>query len=117
MIAGELERLSALIARLLAPNPSPMTLTGTNTYLVGREEIAVIDPGPDLPEHVDAIVRALEGLGRPAISLVTHHHGDHLPAAVRLRDRLGVPIGAAPQPPGSSRAPAPEGNASLVKIR
>src|SRR5919206_4381417 len=102
-MAAELERLSTLIARLLAPNPSPMTLTGTNTYLVGRTEIAVVDPGPDLPEHVDAIVEALAELGRPAISLVTHHHGDHLPAAMRLRDRLGTPIGGHPDLPGVDR--------------
>src|SRR6476646_18962 len=92
MTPGVPERLSPLVVRLLAPNPSPMTLTGTNTYLVGQAEVAVIDPGPDLTEHVDAIVEALERLGRPAISLVTHHHGDHLLAAVRLRDRLGTPI-------------------------
>jgi glyoxylase-like metal-dependent hydrolase (beta-lactamase superfamily II) len=89
---GELELVSPLVARVLAPNPSPMTLTGTNTYLVGRTEVAVIDPGPDLPEHVEAIVDGLRRLGRPAIALVTHHHDDHLPAARRLRERLGMPI-------------------------
>jgi glyoxylase-like metal-dependent hydrolase (beta-lactamase superfamily II) len=98
-----LERLTDLIARLLAPNPSPMTLTGTNTYLVGKSEIAVIDPGPDLPEHIEAIVQALETLGKPAISLVTHHHGDHLPAAIRLRERLGVPVGGHPDLPDVDR--------------
>jgi glyoxylase-like metal-dependent hydrolase (beta-lactamase superfamily II) len=80
------------VALVLAPNPSPMTLTGTNTYLIGRDEIAVVDPGPDLPEHVDAIVENLGRLGKPAIALVTHHHDDHLPAARRLRERLGMPI-------------------------
>jgi glyoxylase-like metal-dependent hydrolase (beta-lactamase superfamily II) len=103
-MAAELERLTPLVGRLLAPNPSPMTLTGTNTYLVGQAEVAVIDPGPDLPEHVDAIVAALERLGRPAISLVTHHHGDHLPAAIRLRERLGVPVGGHAELPGVDRA-------------
>src|SRR3954454_5661050 len=108
MTPGVPERLSPLVARLLAPNPSPMTLTGTNTYLVGLTEVAVIDPGPDLPEHIDAIVAALEQLGRPAISLVTHHHGDHLPAAVHLRERLGVPIGGHADLPGVDRALARE---------
>jgi len=102
-MAAELERLTPSIGRLLAPNPSPMTLTGTNTYLVGQTEIAVIDPGPDLPEHVDAIVEALRLLGKPAISLVTHQHGDHLPAAIRLRERLGVPVGGHPALPDVDR--------------
>ena len=92
MRPGECERLSPLVARVLAPNPSPMTLTGTNTYLIGQAEVAVVDPGPDLPEHVEAIIDRLRALGKPAIALVTHHHDDHLPAARRLRERLGVPI-------------------------
>ena len=115
-MAGELERLSARIARILAPNPSPMTLTGTNTYLVGQTEIAVIDPGPDLPEHVEAIVAALRQLGRPAISLVTHRHDDHLPAARRLRERLDVPIGGHPDLPGVDRQLAHEDIVSLEGV-
>jgi glyoxylase-like metal-dependent hydrolase (beta-lactamase superfamily II) len=103
-MGADLERLSPLVGRLLAPNPSPMTLTGTNTYLIGQAEVAVIDPGPDMPEHIDAIVTALEALGRPAISLVTHHHGDHLPAAIRLRERLGVPVGGHAELPDVDRA-------------
>lgn len=91
-MSGERERLTPLVARVLAPNPSPMTLTGTNTYLIGQAEVAVVDPGPDLPEHVEAIVENLRLLGRPAVALVTHHHDDHLPAARRLRERLGMPI-------------------------
>ena len=91
-MSGEAEQLSPLVSRVLAPNPSPMTLTGTNTYLVGRDEVAVIDPGPDLPEHVEAIIDNLKRLGKPAVALVTHHHDDHLPAARRLRERLGMPI-------------------------
>jgi glyoxylase-like metal-dependent hydrolase (beta-lactamase superfamily II) len=116
-MAAELERLSPLVGRLLAPNPSPMTLTGTNTYLIGRAEVAVIDPGPDLPEHVDAIVAALEALGRPAISLVTHHHGDHLPAAIRLRERLGVPVGGHAELPGVDRALAHDDLVILADAR
>lgn len=102
MIA-EAERLSPLVARVLAPNPSPMTLQGTNTYLVGLTEVAVIDPGPDLPEHVDAIVESLRRCGTPAYSVVTHHHEDHLPAARRLRERLDVPIVGHPDLPGVDR--------------
>lgn len=99
-MAGDAEQLSPLVALVLAPNPSPMTLTGTNTYLVGRAEVAVIDPGPDLPEHVEAIIDNLRRLGKPAIALVTHHHDDHLPAARRLRERLGMPIAGHPDLPG-----------------
>jgi glyoxylase-like metal-dependent hydrolase (beta-lactamase superfamily II) len=103
IVSGESERLSPLVARILAPNPSPMTLTGTNTYLIGQAEVAVVDPGPDMPEHVEAIVEALKQLGRPAVALVTHHHEDHLPAARRLRERLGIDIAGHPNLPGVSR--------------
>jgi glyoxylase-like metal-dependent hydrolase (beta-lactamase superfamily II) len=102
-MSGERERLSPLVARILAPNPSPMTLTGTNTYLIGQAEIAVVDPGPDLPEHVEAIVEGLKQLGKPAVALVTHHHEDHLPAARRLRERLGIDIAGHPTLPSVSR--------------
>jgi glyoxylase-like metal-dependent hydrolase (beta-lactamase superfamily II) len=102
-VTAEAERLTPLVARVLAPNPSPMTLTGTNTYLVGRAEVAVVDPGPDLPEHVEAIIHSLRLLGRPAVSLVTHHHDDHLPAARRLRERLNMPIAGHPELPGVDR--------------
>lgn len=93
---ASLEELEAGIARLLAPNPSPFTYTGTQTYFVGREEVAVIDPGPDLPEHVDAIVAALAG--RPLVAILcTHTHRDHSPAAAPLAERTGAPIvGCAP---------------------
>jgi glyoxylase-like metal-dependent hydrolase (beta-lactamase superfamily II) len=102
-VSGESERLSPLVARILAPNPSAMTLTGTNTYLIGLAEVAVVDPGPDLPEHVEAIVEGLRLLGRPAVALVTHHHDDHLPAARRLRERLGIEIAGHPDLPSVTR--------------
>ena len=98
------EPISERVARILAPNPSPMTLTGTNTYLVGSgDTLAVVDPGPDLPEHLDAIVAAVEARGTLTVSLVTHHHDDHLPAARRLRERLGVPIAGHADLPGVDR--------------
>ena len=101
MVAGE--QVLASVRRLLAPNPSPMTLSGTNSYLVGRGEVVVVDPGPDLPEHVDALVAAAATLGRLAYSVVTHHHADHLPAAARLRERVGSPIVGHPDLPGVDR--------------
>lgn len=82
--------------RLLAPNPSPFTYTGTETYLVGRGEVGVIDPGPDIAEHVEAILAATEGERISAI-LCTHTHRDHSPAARRLQAATGAPIvGCAP---------------------
>src|SRR3954471_21947472 len=114
MTPGELERLSPLVARILAPNPSPMTLTGTNTYLIGQAEVAVVDPGPDLPEHVDAIVEGLKKLGGPAVALVTHHHDDHLPAARRLRERLGIDIAGHPDLPSVSRPLAHQDRLTLA---
>jgi glyoxylase-like metal-dependent hydrolase (beta-lactamase superfamily II) len=80
-----------------------MTLTGTNTYLIGQAEVAIVDPGPDLPEHVEAIVAGLKVLGKPAVALVTHHHDDHLPAARRLRERLGIEIAGHPDLPSVTR--------------
>ena len=85
------EQLEAGIARLLAPNPSAFTYTGTQTYFVGTDEVAVIDPGPDLPEHLDAIVAAIGGRPVAAI-LCTHTHRDHSPAAAPLAARTGAPI-------------------------
>ena len=62
---------------LIAPNPSAMTLDGTRTFIVGRERPAVIDPGPDDPAHLRAILDALGGAS-PAAILLTHSHGDHV---------------------------------------
>jgi glyoxylase-like metal-dependent hydrolase (beta-lactamase superfamily II) len=85
------EQIEPGIARLLAHNPSPFTFTGTQSYLVGEQEVAVIDPGPDLPEHVAAIVAALGGRRLVAI-VCTHTHRDHSPASRRLAAATGAPI-------------------------
>jgi glyoxylase-like metal-dependent hydrolase (beta-lactamase superfamily II) len=90
------EALEPGVARLLARNPSPFTYFGTQTYLVGKDELVVIDPGPDLPEHVDAIVSALDGRNLAAIAC-THTHRDHSPASRALKEATGAPIiGCAP---------------------
>jgi glyoxylase-like metal-dependent hydrolase (beta-lactamase superfamily II) len=83
--------LEPLVRRLLAPNPSPFTYTGTETYIVGRGEVALIDPGPDLPEHVDAILAATASERITAI-LCTHTHRDHSPASRALQVTTGAPI-------------------------
>ena len=93
---GMLEQVAPGIARVLAHNPSAFTFTGTQTWLVGERELSVIDPGPDVPEHVDALIQAIGGRPVAAI-LVTHTHRDHSPAAGPLAARTGAPIvGCAP---------------------
>ena len=83
---GRVVSLSKRVRRIVAPNPGVMTGPGTNTYLVGHEQIAVIDPGPDDDGHLDAIAHA----GGNAIRwiVVTHTHSDHSPGAEPLRKRL-----------------------------
>ena len=84
------------VARLLARNPSPFTYFGTQTYLVGEDELVVIDPGPDMAAHVEAIVTALAGRPLAAIAC-THTHRDHSPASRSLKAATGAPIiGCAP---------------------
>lgn len=93
---GQVERLAPGIRRVLAPNPSPFTFTGTQTYIVGTGAVAVIDPGPNLPEHLDAMLAATAG-ERIAAILCTHTHRDHSPASRPLAATTGAPItGCAP---------------------
>lgn len=88
--------IDPLVARVLAPNPSPYTYTGTQTYVVGSTDVAVIDPGPDEPAHLDALLVAIAGRPVRAI-LCTHTHRDHSPAAAPLKQLTGAPIiGCAP---------------------
>ena len=87
--------LEAGLQQVLAPNPSPMTLHGTNTYLIGQSEIAVIDPGPAIPAHLEAIMNAIPAGGRITHILVTHSHLDHSPLAAPLSQRTGAPVLAA----------------------
>ncbi len=93
---GLLIRLSPLVERVLAPNPSPFTYTGTQTYLVGTSDLAVIDPGPDDASHLAALEVAIAG--RPVVAILcTHTHRDHSPAARPLSAYTSAPIiGCAP---------------------
>ena len=93
---ARLEQVEPGIARVLAHNPSAFTYYGTQTYLVGTDELAVIDPGPDLDEHLEALVAAIGG--RPVVAICcTHTHRDHSPGARPLAERTGAPIiGCAP---------------------
>ena len=93
---ARLEPIEPGIARLLARNPSAFTYTGTQSYLIGEVEVAVIDPGPAEAEHVAAIIAAICGRRLVAI-MCTHTHRDHSPAAAPLKAATGAPIiGCAP---------------------
>ena len=83
------QAVSPLISRVLADNPGPFTFKGTGVYIVGDRDVAVIDPGPDMPAHVDALKRALDG-ERVTHILVTHTHNDHSPAAKPLKEWSGA---------------------------
>jgi glyoxylase-like metal-dependent hydrolase (beta-lactamase superfamily II) len=87
---GRLEPVAPLIRRIVAHNLSPFTFKGTGTYVVGRGEVAVIDPGPDLSDHVDALLAGLTG-ERVTHILITHTHRDHSPAAQGLKAATGAP--------------------------
>lgn len=82
------------LRRILAPNPSPMTYRGTNTYLVGSADIVVIDPGPDDDRHLQAILEALSDRQRVSCIVVTHSHVDHSPLAAKLSAQTGAPVAA-----------------------
>jgi glyoxylase-like metal-dependent hydrolase (beta-lactamase superfamily II) len=91
--------LEPLVTRVLAPNPSPMTLDGTNTYIVGERgsgQAVLVDPGPDDAAHLGAVEAALAARNARCVGvLVTHHHGDHAEAALPWGARFGVPVAAA----------------------
>lgn len=87
--AGAVVQREASIVRVLAPNPGPFTLEGTNTWIVGRDPSVVIDPGPDDPRHIEAVIEDAAPIG--AI-LLTHHHPDHAPGAARLLAVTGAPV-------------------------
>jgi glyoxylase-like metal-dependent hydrolase (beta-lactamase superfamily II) len=88
---GVVDQVSPLIRRVVANNPSPFTYLGTGTYIVGKGQVAVIDPGPDLPDHLQAILDATAGETITHI-LITHHHSDHSPLARPLQERCGASI-------------------------
>lgn len=93
------------LARITAPNPSPMTLHGTNTFLIGERDVAVIDPGPLSEPHLDAILAAIGPGQRISHILVTHSHLDHSPLARPLSEATGAPVLAA-GPSDWGRSPA-----------
>ncbi len=103
---GRVDQGSPRIRRVIAQNPGPFTFHGTGTYIVGTGEVAVIDPGPALAEHLEALLAAIAGETVKAI-LITHDHADHAPLAARLAEKTGASIlGGEPHP---DRQAPPEG--------
>ena len=88
---GEAVAVAAGVTRVTAPNAGPFTFRGTNGYLVGADRVAVIDPGPDRDDHLDALLGAIGGRPVEAI-LLTHDHADHGGLAGRLRAATGAPV-------------------------
>jgi glyoxylase-like metal-dependent hydrolase (beta-lactamase superfamily II) len=88
---GVVDQVSPLIRRVVANNPGPFTYLGTGTYIIGSGEVAVIDPGPDDPAHLEALLKACEGEIISAI-LITHTHIDHSPLARPLAARTGAVV-------------------------
>jgi glyoxylase-like metal-dependent hydrolase (beta-lactamase superfamily II) len=98
---GRLEPVAPGIRRIIARNPGPFTFKGTGTYVVGEGEVAIIDPGPDMPEHIEALLASL--------SVVTHTHRDHSPAARAVKEATGAPTyGFGPHAGGRRGEPGAE---------
>ena len=110
VVYGRVDRVAPMIRRVIAENPSKFTYRGTGTYIIGEGEVAVIDPGPVLDSHRDAIAAALARERVTAIC-VTHCHSDHSPLAAWLHEETGAPtiaFGPHPPPPPSDDDSADE---------
>jgi glyoxylase-like metal-dependent hydrolase (beta-lactamase superfamily II) len=104
LVPGIVKRLDRNVRRLIAPNPGMMTGPGTNTYLIGDDELAVIDPGPALDSHIEKILAA----GRIRWILCTHTHMDHSPAAAAIKQATGAKIFGRPAPAGQDSSFTPD---------
>ena len=110
VVYGRVDQVTPLIRRVIAENPSKFTYRGTGTYIVGHGDVAVIDPGPELDSHRDALAAALRGERVRAIC-VTHCHADHSPLARWLATETGAPTiahGPHPRPPRDEAAESSE---------
>lgn len=110
-VPGQPDTLTPLVRRVLAPNPGPFTFTGTCSYILGHGEVAIIDPGPDDPAHVEALMQAVQG-ERVTHILLTHTHRDHSGALEALKARTGAPTYA--QGPHRAARPLHEGEANAL---
>jgi len=108
---GRADRLSALVSRVICKNPGPFTFTGSGTYLVGHDELAIIDPGPEDDAHLAALLSALDGRKVSHI-LITHTHRDHCGGTAALKEATGAPVlawGAHPSSSGDAPPALDEG--------
>lgn len=97
--AGRIDLITPRVRRIVAPNPSPFTFTGTCTYIIGHGKVAILDPGPDLPDHIETVLHAVRGEEVSHI-VATHTHRDHTPASVALQAITGaITVGAGPHVP------------------
>jgi glyoxylase-like metal-dependent hydrolase (beta-lactamase superfamily II)/8-oxo-dGTP pyrophosphatase MutT (NUDIX family) len=106
LVPGVAKRLDARVTRIIAPNPGVMTGPGTNTYLVGEQDLALIDPGPDSESHVQRIIE--EAKGRLKWILCTHTHLDHSPAALKLKAATGAMLLGRPPAEGQDASFVPD---------
>jgi glyoxylase-like metal-dependent hydrolase (beta-lactamase superfamily II) len=83
------------LARVVAPNPGPYTLEGTNSWILGRQRAYLIDPGPAIEEHIEALLAEIGRRGGLEAIVLTHEHGDHSEAAPALAERTGAPVAGA----------------------
>lgn len=90
IIPGQVSQLTPLVRRITAPNGGPMTGPGTNTYLIGVDEVTVVDPGPKTDSHIEAILKA--GNNKITRVAVTHTHSDHSPAAMPIAEATGAEL-------------------------
>lgn len=101
IVPGEVVQLTSRVRRLTAPNPGMMTGPGTNSYIVGTNELAVIDPGPDIESHVAALISAVGS--RLRFILTTHTHFDHSPGVRALKAATGAAVLGMPAPPQANQ--------------
>jgi glyoxylase-like metal-dependent hydrolase (beta-lactamase superfamily II) len=94
---GDVQQVSPLIRRVVTNNPGPFTFLGTGVYIIGQGDVAIIDPGPDMPDQQEMLKRAI-GSDRLTHILLTHGHADHSPAAAPLARATGAKIYANPTP-------------------
>jgi glyoxylase-like metal-dependent hydrolase (beta-lactamase superfamily II) len=115
-VRDAVERWSERVTRVLAPNPSPLTLEGTNTFVVAdpaARTVVVVDPGPAIDDHVTRVVRACGGRAVELV-LLTHTHADHAEGARAFADRAGAPLAALAAGWASPGAPDLAGGAPLA---
>lgn len=103
-LTGAVQRVAAAVWRIVAPNPSPLTGPGTNTYVVGTRRPVVIDPGCDDCAHLERVLEVSGGVVERI--LCTHSHPDHSPGAAWLRERTGAPVLGLPAPDDGHQDPA-----------